>query len=161
MSCERLNTAQEDRGSRSRGFGKTSDPSNVLGCEIGDLLGDDEKTVREHYSRWVPTLNAVSFGLSPMASFKIFVSLACRSGPELPPLSFQVEASGNGIRTATVVPRPACDSNSNVPPSVAARSRIPIRPTPRPSSITRSESTPFPSSSMITATCPARRSKTT
>ena len=78
MSCERLNTAQEDRGSRSRGFGKTSDPSNVLGCEIGDLLGDDEKTVREHYSRWVPTLNAVSFGLSPKASFKIFVSLPFR-----------------------------------------------------------------------------------
>ena len=58
MSCERLNTAQEDRGSRSRGFGKTSDPSNVLGCEIGDLLGDDEKTVREHYSRWVPERQA-------------------------------------------------------------------------------------------------------
>jgi integrase len=27
-------------------------------ADVADLLGDDEKTVREHYSRWVPERQA-------------------------------------------------------------------------------------------------------
>ena len=52
MTPERTHLFAQKRGDCDSFSGECHE-LDFIACAVADLLGDDEKTVREHYSRWV------------------------------------------------------------------------------------------------------------